>query len=238
MVTAEESSEQSSWPPKPSSYEDLVKPRRRLRYISPGWLGYPLMLSAAAWVALLTVGMLTEFKEIVDPVESAAEPPSTTVAVAAIAVTFLGSYLAWVYYCARNVLVFGRDELGVSPLAAVGWNFVPIAGLIVPFFTHRRVWDASAKEQGTGGKAGIRLIGAWWWTWVTFLIVGAVSAFAPESYNPVIRLVHLPFGGFMTLLIFIFLDLSAIFFMGVILMFILRQDATAKHLGLLQSRRR
>lgn len=98
-------------------------------------------------------------------------------------------FLVWINNAAKNVRTFGHDGLRFTPGWAVGWWFIPIASMWMPFLALREIWRASEPEsvgRGPGAWMTTRvppIFGVWW---ATYLLAGFVGAFAalPMLLNP------------------------------------------------------
>jgi hypothetical protein len=80
-------------------------------------------------------------------------------------------FLVWVYQAAANVRRLGRDGLAISPGMCVGWFFVPIANLVMPYQAVSQIAVASDAE-GRGQAPGFVL--AWWLFYVGSSVTAAV----------------------------------------------------------------
>lgn len=73
-------------------------------------------------------------------------------------------FLVWVYRVSRNVWALEVNGMNYTPGWSVGWFLVPLAGLFIPYFVMREIWQASSR----GSSANERLapaspvLGAWW----------------------------------------------------------------------------
>jgi hypothetical protein len=68
----------------------------------------------------------------------------------------LGIYLImhfiWIYITSDNCRKLGAKNMSFTPLSAVGWFFVPIANLVMPYFIMKELYQASyqASENPNG----------------------------------------------------------------------------------------
>lgn len=97
------------------------------------------------------------------------------------------AFVLWVRRATKNLRLIQPDELlFYTPGAWIGWWFVPLANLILPFNVMRQIWHHSdpvavrhEKNRDTaGGVLGWRappLVAAWWVTWVACVIVHAIA---------------------------------------------------------------
>jgi len=85
-----------------------------------------------------------------------------------MALTLLGGALAWLlwqYRAHANLRALGSADLRYTPGWAVGWWFIPIANIVMPFNTMRELWKASDPTAGSvewSAKRGAALLGLWW----------------------------------------------------------------------------
>lgn len=86
-------------------------------------------------------------------------------------------FCVWVYRCAVNARRLGGGGFTQSPGWAVGWYFVPVAMLWMPFRAMSEIWRASVPGALAGGpldwgdrRAGA-LLNAWWIAWILGNIV-------------------------------------------------------------------
>jgi hypothetical protein len=95
-------------------------------------------------------------------------------AVVELAVTVLSLvvFLAWVYRANRNARALGEVGERDTPVWSVGCFFVPLVGLIEPYFALRAIWRASLpgpREQFRAVPAS-PLLGAWWASWAVVAV--------------------------------------------------------------------
>ena len=85
----------------------------------------------------------------------------------------------WTHRAARNLPALGAQRLQYTPGWAVGWFFIPLANLVMPYFVGAEIWrESDPAQQGHGGKNTSPLVACWWFTYLahSFLpvLVGAV----------------------------------------------------------------
>ena len=93
------------------------------------------------------------------------------------------AFCMWTHRAARNLPALGGRGLKYTPGWAVGWFFVPIANLVMPYLVAAEIWRESDPAQcdrdGRGGKTTSPLVGAWWITYVVHRVApGIVSVYA------------------------------------------------------------
>jgi hypothetical protein len=89
-------------------------------------------------------------------------------------------WLVWQHRGQSNLFAMRVPGLRYTPGWSVGWWFVPVANLWMPFLTTRELW------RGSGAGPGVRdrLLAVWWSLWVAtsvLSIVGAVVGLAAVS---------------------------------------------------------
>lgn len=78
----------------------------------------------------------------------------------------------WIPRMARNARALGATGMKISPRWAVGWFFIPIANLVMPYKAMKEIWKASNDPAAWESvKRGAVL--PWWWA--MFLISGALG---------------------------------------------------------------
>jgi hypothetical protein len=72
--------------------------------------------------------------------------------------------LVWVYRASRNARALGAEGMTYSPGWSVGWFFVPLASLVVPYRVLRELWKASTPGAGAPWRQApvSTVLGAWW----------------------------------------------------------------------------
>jgi Domain of unknown function (DUF4328) len=77
-------------------------------------------------------------------------------------------WLVWQHRAQSNLFAMRVPGLRYTPGWCVGWWFVPVANLWMPYLTTRELWQGSG--AGTGERD--RLLQGWWFTWVATSVVG------------------------------------------------------------------
>ena len=95
---------------------------------------------------------------------SALQNASALIALFTLPVVFGATVMSWLWilYAARNVRVLGAKAMKISPGWAVGWNLIPIANLVMPYFAMREIAQASVNASEWRTQSAGRLIGLWW----------------------------------------------------------------------------
>lgn len=124
-------------------------------------------LSAAA-IALALLRGLDPWR--VGPADAAIGIAQLIVFIACAFVT-----LRWLYLANANARALGADDLMGSPGLAVGWFFIPLANLFMPYMTVRDMWKASANPRDWQGASAPAAIILWWLLWLASNIAGTIS---------------------------------------------------------------
>lgn len=85
------------------------------------------------------------------------------------------SFCLWTYRVAANVRAFGSWWVRASPGWAVGWHFVPIACLWMPFLAMADVARASHSPDAGDAESIPGFVWSWWVLWVLGNIISLAS---------------------------------------------------------------
>jgi hypothetical protein len=96
------------------------------------------------------------------------------------------AFLAWLRRTVENVPPLGGGTPRYSPNWAIGWWFVPVAFLVMPFIVVRDAWRRMATTEH---EAGAALVGIWWLSFVGATMLSRYSGAAAtpvdfESFQP------------------------------------------------------
>jgi hypothetical protein len=83
-------------------------------------------------------------------------------------------YLMFVYRATKNLELSNARGLEMSPGAAVGWSFVPIANLGTVYNAMKGIWIASM-DPVKGTKSASAKLGIWWGLYLVGNIIGRIS---------------------------------------------------------------
>jgi len=83
-------------------------------------------------------------------------------------------FLKWIYRASRNAHALA-GPLRTSPPWAVGWFFVPVAFLWVPFTAFSETWRASHDPVGWRSTSVPPLLRWWWGFWLIENLTGQAS---------------------------------------------------------------
>lgn len=71
-------------------------------------------------------------------------------------------WLRWLYLAAFNVRALGASRLRFTPGWAVGWSFIPVANLWMPYLALKEIWQASI-DPAQWGRVRLPRLFAWRW---------------------------------------------------------------------------
>jgi hypothetical protein len=101
--------------------------------------------------------------------------------------------LIWLYRVSRNTWSLGVEGMRYTPGWSVGWFFVPLAGLVMPYNVVSELWQAnSPNPTGQWRQAAVSpVVGAWWAACVASAVIhysplqimlgGTKMTFMPDS---------------------------------------------------------
>lgn len=87
----------------------------------------------------------------------------------------LSLFLIWFYRANANARAMGAEDLMGSPGLSVGWFFIPIAFLFMPYVVVRDTWKASEAPRDWQGRSGRPLVGFWWGAFLTANLAATIS---------------------------------------------------------------
>jgi hypothetical protein len=85
------------------------------------------------------------------------------------------AFLRWLYLAAANARALGAADMMVGPGWAVGWYFVPVLNLVMPFAAMRELWKASAYPKDWQAVAAPLALPLWWGCWIACNALGGIS---------------------------------------------------------------
>lgn len=143
-------------------------------------IGVFAMYAVMAISALTVVFEVMEIAGIVDLVQEP-DTPMALVYIAVLLINFVIYICAviavamWIHRGHRNLHEAGIPDLKFSPGWAVGWYFVPIAFLFMPFQAMRELWTVSHNRSDSFSASAPGNLGMWWAFWIIGNILGNVS---------------------------------------------------------------
>lgn len=78
-------------------------------------------------------------------------------------------FFVWLHRAARNVRALGATSLEFTPGWTVGYFFIPVINLVMPYLAVREIWQHSRPMAGRG--SGNLPVLAWWLTYLAASIV-------------------------------------------------------------------
>jgi Domain of unknown function (DUF4328) len=85
------------------------------------------------------------------------------------------AFLRWLYLAAGNARALGAEDMMVGPGWAVGWYFVPVLNLVMPFVAMRELWKASAYPKDWQAATTPFALPLWSGCWIACNALGGIS---------------------------------------------------------------
>ena len=85
------------------------------------------------------------------------------------------AFLVWLYRAEANARALGAEDMMVSPGWSVGWFFVPLVQLVMPFIAVRELWKASATPRDWQVGPASPVIALWWACWIGTIVTGNIA---------------------------------------------------------------
>lgn len=146
------------------------------------WRMLRLVLLAQVAIALIAIlGNLAEYRLLADFRDGiyqdgvtaerdahASDQRQSLIALVQIAVAVVSGVviLTWLYRASRQVRALGATNLQYTPGWTVGWFFIPVLSLWVPYQAVRELWEASNDPSRRPRGEGCALLGWWWTLWL------------------------------------------------------------------------
>jgi hypothetical protein len=86
-------------------------------------------------------------------------------------------FCCWLHRAAGNLRALGARRLEFTPGWTVGWFFVPVANLVMPYRTVRELWLASRSPAGWDGRPVVLPVLLWWLAYVMTGFLGQIKHF-------------------------------------------------------------
>jgi hypothetical protein len=83
--------------------------------------------------------------------------------------------LRWLYLANFNARALGATDLEGSPALAVGWFFIPLANLVMPYLTLRDTWRASVRPRDWQAVRAPVPVALWWTCWLIAGFSGRIA---------------------------------------------------------------
>lgn len=81
----------------------------------------------------------------------------------------------WFFVSARKNHLAGVEGLRISPGWAVGWFFVPVANIVMPYRALREIYRASFRNAGWAGNLVPYYFPGWWTFWIVTNVLSNAS---------------------------------------------------------------
>jgi hypothetical protein len=94
-------------------------------------------------------------------------------------------FLMWVYRANKNARRLGAVGMKFGPGWAVGWYFIPIANLLVPYLAMREIWKASANPSNWTAQRSGRVLPFWWLLFLVSRLADTFSIMVWQTANTV-----------------------------------------------------
>ena len=84
-------------------------------------------------------------------------------------------FFVWLYRANANARALGADDMMAGPGMSIGWYFVPLANLAMPFVAMRELWKASSRPKDWQAIPSPATIPLWWACWLIAGITGIIA---------------------------------------------------------------
>jgi hypothetical protein len=169
-------------PPKTGAHSEVVKPLRRLGTALVVLLAIEMVLMVSCALALIyRVNVVNEILSGQVVTRSTALTADMLVrdlatAAAGITIATVTVWLLWQYRAERNARALSPSgQFSFTPGWAIGWWFIPIASLWMPFQAVRELWKASGGAPDWPELPTWRAIGWWWASWIAGLLIAYIA---------------------------------------------------------------
>ena len=161
----------------PTDYRDQTALAKWCRWLLFAQAALALISALSGFV---TAGLLADVaKGMADPAAVEQDDMRTGVIALLTLLLLIINLIAigtWIVRASRNAWILRPDEMEITPGWAVGWYFVPIANLYLPFKAMQEIWLASANAAGPEQYADAGgLLNSWWGFWLLSNILGAIT---------------------------------------------------------------
>lgn len=94
-------------------------------------------------------------------------------------------FLMWTYRANLNCHGFGPKGMRYPPGESIGWHFVPILNVILPYQAMKEIWKVSSDPMNWQVQQGSALLRWWWALWLASPVLSLrASSMAREAYSP------------------------------------------------------
>lgn len=98
-------------------------------------------------------------------------------------------FAMWIYRSCANVHALGARDLKITPGWSVGWFFVPIANLWMPYKGMSQIMRASRNPMNWEGENAGPLVGWWWFFYLFANITNTIVVRIAESAETIEELI-------------------------------------------------
>lgn len=108
-----------------------------------------------------------------------------------IDVLYIGTgvaFLRWLYVMNTNCHGFGAEGMNFSPGWAVGWYFIPVLNLLLPYNVMSEIRRVSSDPQNWRDYGAGSLVVIWWAAWIEAWVIHVVSWLAHRHLHTLARL--------------------------------------------------
>ncbi|HWT11519.1 MAG TPA: DUF4328 domain-containing protein [Allosphingosinicella sp.] len=144
-------------------------------YRDPGTLGAWARRLLWAKAALSAAAIILVWARGFEPANSGAPEAALLLVDVLLFVAAAILTLRWIYVANANAHALGASDMMVSPGWAVGWFFVPLMNLAMPFIAVREMWKASANPRDWQMQPTPAAIPAWWALWLVSGVTGMIG---------------------------------------------------------------
>jgi len=95
------------------------------------------------------------------------------------------AFLQWIYYTNKNLHILSRQDMKFTPGWSIGWYFIPIANLFIPYQSMKEIWLVSHKNKSVSSA----IVGWWWFLWLVSIVLDrlvftlSISAESVQDYR-------------------------------------------------------
>ena len=84
-------------------------------------------------------------------------------------------FARWIYVANYNVRALGAQGLRMTPAGAVGYFFVPIVNLWLPYQAMKDLWRASQNPLAWQTVKAGPILGIWWFLWIAVGLIDMIA---------------------------------------------------------------
>lgn len=96
-------------------------------------------------------------------------------------------FCCWIFRANKNARALGAERMRATPGWSVGWWFIPIANLWLPYVATKQIYQASDPDAGPADwvSSAVPWFLPWWWAaWIVGGVVTQIDAQMGTSTNP------------------------------------------------------